>query len=52
MRDRQDIIRLLAEAAYKAMEAESAQRGFLLTGEEKYLHAAGCEPGRGGSIAR
>jgi len=36
LRDRQDIIRLLAEAAYRAMEAESAQRGFLLTGEEKY----------------
>jgi signal transduction histidine kinase len=36
LRDRQDIIRLLTEAAYKAMEAESAQRGFLLTGEEKY----------------
>lgn len=37
LRDRQDIIRLLAEAAYKSMQAESAQRGFLLTGEEQYL---------------
>ena len=37
VRERQDVIRLLTEAGYKAMEAESAQRGFLLTGEEKYL---------------
>jgi signal transduction histidine kinase len=37
LRDRQDVIRLLTEAAYKSIEAESAQRGFLLTGEEQYL---------------
>jgi signal transduction histidine kinase len=37
VRERQDVIRLLTEAGYKAMEAESAQRGFLVTGEQKYL---------------
>jgi signal transduction histidine kinase len=37
LRERQEIDRLLVEASYKAMEAESAQRGFLLTGEEQYL---------------
>src|SRR5690606_24033725 len=37
VRERQETIRLLTEAAYKAMEAESAQRGFLVTGEQKYL---------------
>ncbi len=37
LRARSDIIRLVVEASYKAMEAESAQRGFLLTGEEEYL---------------
>lgn len=37
LRMRQDIDRLLVEASYKAMEAESAQRGFLLTSEEEYL---------------
>ncbi len=37
LRERQDVMRLLTEAGYRAMEAESAQRGFLLTGEEKYL---------------
>jgi signal transduction histidine kinase len=37
LRQRQDVIRLLTEAVYKALEAESAQRGFLLTGDEKYL---------------
>jgi signal transduction histidine kinase len=37
LRARQDIERLLVETSYKAMEAESAQRGFLLTGEEQYL---------------
>ncbi len=37
IRARQDIIRLVVEASYNIMEAESAQRGFLLTGEEKYL---------------
>jgi len=37
LRERQDVIRMLAETTYKALEAESAQRGFLLTGEAKYL---------------
>lgn len=37
LRERQDVIRLLGETTYKTLEAESAQRGFLLTGEAKYL---------------
>jgi len=37
LRERQDVMRVLAEIIYKALEAESAQRGFLLTGETKYL---------------
>lgn len=37
LRDRQDVIRLLAETGYSALEAESAQRGYLLTGEPQYL---------------
>jgi signal transduction histidine kinase len=37
LRERQEMISILTEAGYRAMEAESAQRGFLLTGEEKYL---------------
>lgn len=37
LRIRQDVIRLLGEAIYKSQEAESAQRGFLLTSEEPYL---------------
>ena len=37
LRARQDTMRVLAESIYKALEAESAQRGFLLTGEAKYL---------------
>lgn len=37
LRDRQEVLRLMAETIYRAMEAESAQRGFLLTGEAKYL---------------
>jgi len=37
VRERQEVIRLLTEAGYKAMEAESAQRGYLVTGEQKYL---------------
>lgn len=36
LRERQDLMRLLAETIYVALESESAQRGFLLTGEEKY----------------
>jgi signal transduction histidine kinase len=37
LRQRQDVMRVLAEAVYESLEAESAQRGFLLTGEAKYL---------------
>jgi signal transduction histidine kinase len=37
LRERQEVMRLLAETVYNALEAESAQRGFLLTGEEQYL---------------
>ena len=37
LRERQDVMRVAAETIYKALEAESAQRGFLLTGEAKYL---------------
>jgi len=37
LRDRQAVMRVIAETVYGAMEAESAQRGFLLTGEEQYL---------------
>ncbi len=37
LRTRQDVIRLLDEAEYRALEAESSRRGFLLTGEEQYL---------------
>jgi signal transduction histidine kinase len=37
LRERQETMRVLAESIYKALEAESAQRGFLLTGEARYL---------------
>ena len=37
VRERQQVIRLLDEASYGVMDAESAQRGFLLTGDEQYL---------------
>ena len=37
IRDRQDLLRELAELIYANSDAESAQRGFLLTGERKYL---------------
>jgi len=37
VRERQDVIRLLTEAGYRAMEAESAQRGYLVAGEQQYL---------------
>jgi signal transduction histidine kinase len=37
LRDRQAVMRVIAETMYGALEAESAQRGFLLTGEEQYL---------------
>jgi len=36
LRERQDLMRLLAETISVTLESESAQRGFLLTGEEKY----------------
>jgi signal transduction histidine kinase len=37
LRARQDVMRLLAETGYQALEAQNAQRGFLLTGENQYL---------------
>src|SRR5690606_23129616 len=37
LRQRQDVLRLLGEVSYKSLEAESAQRGFLVTLEEEYL---------------
>ena len=37
LRERQETMRVLAESIYKALEAESAQRGFLLTGEDRYV---------------
>src|SRR5690606_35905442 len=37
LRQRQDILRLLGEVVQKSLEAESAQRGFLVTLEEQYL---------------
>lgn len=37
LRQRQDVLRLLGEVSYKSLEAESAQRGFLVTREEEYL---------------
>jgi signal transduction histidine kinase len=37
VRERQNLIRLLDEASFGVMDAESAQRGFLLTDDEKYL---------------
>ncbi len=37
VRQRQDLIHLLDEASFGVMDAESAQRGFLLTDDEKYL---------------
>lgn len=37
LRMRQDVMRLIGDAVYRSQEAESAQRGFLLTGEEQYL---------------
>jgi signal transduction histidine kinase len=37
LRERQDVIALIAETVYKALEAESAQRGFLLTADETFL---------------
>lgn len=37
LRVRQDAMRLLGETIYRTLEAESAQRGYLLTGEDQYL---------------
>ena len=37
LRERQDVMRVLAESIYETLEAESAQRGFLLTGDPKYV---------------
>jgi hypothetical protein len=37
VRERQQVIRLLDEASYGVMDAESAQRGFLLTSDPQYL---------------
>lgn len=37
LRQRQDVIQLLTETVNRSLEAESAQRGFLLTGEQQYL---------------
>lgn len=37
IRERQDVMRVLAESIYQALESESAQRGFLITGDEQYL---------------
>jgi signal transduction histidine kinase len=37
LRERQDVIALIAETVYKALEAESAHRGFLLTAGETFL---------------
>jgi CHASE3 domain sensor protein len=36
VRDRQDRLRAIAELIYASMDAESAQRGYLLTGERQY----------------
>lgn len=35
-RDRQELLRVLAETIYAALESESAQRGYLLTGEARF----------------
>lgn len=37
LRDRQEVLRLIGETISSTLEAESAQRGFLLTGESQYL---------------
>jgi signal transduction histidine kinase len=36
IRDRQERLRAIAELVYASMDAESAQRGYLLTGERQY----------------
>jgi signal transduction histidine kinase len=43
LRDREDRMRQIAELIYASLESESAQRGFLITGQEAYLepYAAG-----------
>ena len=40
LRIRQDVTRVLAETSYDALEAQSAQRIYLLTGERQYLATA------------
>jgi signal transduction histidine kinase len=37
IRDREDRMRKLTELIYSSLESESAQRGYLLTGEQEYL---------------
>jgi signal transduction histidine kinase len=37
IRDRQERLRAIAELVYASMDAESAQRGYLLTGERQYV---------------
>lgn len=37
LRQRQEIMRLLGEVVQRSLEAESAQRGFIGTGDERYL---------------
>jgi signal transduction histidine kinase len=37
LRERQEVMRMAAESIYKTLEAESAQRGYMLTGEDTYL---------------
>lgn len=37
LRERQEVMRLAAESIYRTLEAESAQRGYMLTGEQTYL---------------
>src|SRR4051812_47958960 len=35
--ERQDRLRVIAELTYTSMDVESAQRGYLLTGDRKYV---------------
>src|SRR5882724_3142406 len=48
--DRQDRLRVIAELTYASMDAESAQRGYLLTGDRKY--AEPYEEGRKTALER
>ncbi|MGC4029359.1 MAG: CHASE3 domain-containing protein [Steroidobacteraceae bacterium] len=36
IRERQEVLRMVSETLYQALDSESAQRGFLLTGEKRY----------------